>query len=94
MAATKQQVKVFMAHRKQGKTQVAAAASAGISERSARRIERQGGRGPGPRHWRTRPDPFAAVWDEIAERLEQTAPDVGLCQTIPVLGKRRLRRHC
>lgn len=69
MAATKQQVKVFMSQRKQGKTQVAAAARAGISERSARRIERERGQESGPRHWRTRPDPFAAVWDEIAERL-------------------------
>ena len=70
MAATKQQVKVFMEQRKAGKNQVAAAAKAGISERSGRRIEREGGgRGRKPRHWRTRPDPFEAVWDEIAERL-------------------------
>ena len=67
MAATTQQVKVFMSQRKQGKTQVAAAAKAGISERSGRRIER--GHAPGSRHWRTRSDPFAEVWDEVAERL-------------------------
>ena len=70
MAATKQQVKVFMDERESGKSQVAAAAKAGISERTGRRIEREGaGRGRKPRHWRTRPDPFEAVWDEIAERL-------------------------
>ena len=45
--------------------QVAAAAQAGISERSARRIERGGGLPSqrGPREWRTRADPLAAVWD-------------------------------
>jgi phage terminase small subunit len=39
MAVTKQQVRVFMAQRSDGKTQTAAAAKAGISERTARRID-------------------------------------------------------
>jgi transposase InsO family protein len=70
MAATKQQVKVFMDERRSGKSQSCAAAKAGISERTGRRIEREGGRqGRKPRHWRTRKDPFEAVWDEIAEQL-------------------------
>ena len=70
MAATKQQVKVFMDERTSGKSQVAAAAKAGISERTGRRIEQQGGvGGRTPRHWRTRRDPFEAVWDEVADRL-------------------------
>jgi len=70
MAATKQQVKVFMVNRASGANQVAAAAKAGISERTARRIERQGsGRGSKSRQWRTRNDPFAAVWAEVAEQL-------------------------
>jgi transposase InsO family protein len=70
MAATKQQVKVFMDERASGKSQVAAAAKAGISERTGRRVEREGGvGGRKPRHWRTRRDPFEAVWDEVAERL-------------------------
>lgn len=46
-------------------TQVAAAARAGVSERSARRIE-QGQTLPSqraPRTWRTRPDPLAEVWE-------------------------------
>ncbi len=76
MAATKQQVKVFMDERASGKSQVAAAAKADISERTGRRIERGGGRrGRKPRHWRTRQDPFEAVWDEVAERLA-TAPSL------------------
>jgi len=69
MAATEQQVKVFMDERKAGKGQVAASAKAGISERTGRRIEREGRRGRKPRHWRTRNDPFEAVWDEVAEQL-------------------------
>lgn len=70
MAVTKQQVKVFMDERASGKTQVVAAAKAGICERTGRRIERAGGVGGcQSRHWRTRNDPFEAVWDEIAERL-------------------------
>jgi len=43
MAATEQQVKVFMDETTSGKSQVAAAAKAGISERTGRRIERVSG---------------------------------------------------
>jgi len=70
MAVTKQQVRVFMAQRSNGKTQAAAAAKAGISERTARRID-AGQRldGAKPRHWRTRQDPFAEVWEEVAGEL-------------------------
>lgn len=57
-------------------TQVAAAAKAGISERSARRVERsdtlpsQGA----SRSWRTRPDPLADVWDaEVVPLLHADA---------------------
>lgn len=70
MAITEQQVKVLMQERSTGKTQLQAAAKAGISERSARRIERSGvARAQQPRHWRTRHDPFAPVWTEITEQL-------------------------
>ena len=68
-----------MSSRKQGQTQEQASAKAGMSERSARRFE------DGElsvlenkeRHWRTRKDPFAAVWDsEIVPLLEgQSALD-------------------
>jgi len=70
MAATRQQVKVFMSQREEGKTQAAAAAKAGISERTGRRIEREDFKPePKTRRWRTRNDPFAAVWDKVAEQL-------------------------
>ncbi|MDN5939940.1 MAG: IS21 family transposase [Salinisphaera sp.] len=72
MAVTEQQVKVYMSHRRAGKKQTTAAAQAGISERTARRLERDAKNGPAqPRHWRTRQDPFAAVWEsELVPELE------------------------
>jgi hypothetical protein len=61
---TDQQVRLYMNNRKT-KSQELAAAKAGISERSARRID---GAAALPsqtprRYWRSRVDPFAAVWD-------------------------------
>lgn len=59
-----------MAQKSKGKTQTAAAAKAGISERTARRID--AGQSVGPikaRHWRTRSDPFSEVWEELATKL-------------------------
>ena len=56
-----------------GKTQAAAAAAAGMSLRTAR--EWDSGPAPSatkqPRDWRTRPDPFAAVWLTEIEPLLQ-----------------------
>jgi hypothetical protein len=73
MAVTEQQVRVYMSQRQSGKKQVAAAAQAGISERTARRLDRgQGGRSRELRKWRTRADPFAAVWSaELAPQLQR-----------------------
>ncbi|MCP4211908.1 MAG: IS21 family transposase [Halieaceae bacterium] len=72
-AITPEQVKLFMKHRTKGDTQQQAGAKAGISERSARRID--SGvlpRKREPRHWRTRKDPFVTVWvSEILPLLEK-----------------------
>lgn len=72
---TDHQVLKYKEHRKK-LTQVAAAAKAGISERSARRIERSDAlpsQSP-PRSWRTRQDPLAAVWDaEVVPLLQADA---------------------
>jgi transcriptional regulator with XRE-family HTH domain len=62
-----------MNERKQGFTQEIAAAKAGLSERSARRIEQgQVSVSPNPRrHWRTREAPLIDVWqDELVPLLE------------------------
>jgi transposase InsO family protein len=65
-----------MSQRKLGKTQAAAAAKAGVSERTARRIEKgKSGAGTAARHWRTRLDPFAGVWEALADQLA-LAPDL------------------
>jgi len=69
---TDQQVRKYKAMRRQA-TQEIAAARMGVSVRSARRIEKAE-RLPsqrGPRHWRTRADPLAGVWEaELVPLLE------------------------
>lgn len=59
-----EQIKVYKAARNEGKTQRTAAAMAGISERSGRRIEKGEFRSrvDRKRYWRTHPDFFAGVW--------------------------------
>lgn len=69
---TDRQVRRLREQRMTGKTLAAAAAAAGMSERTARTW--QSGPLPSaakaPRSWRTRPDPFATVWaSEIEPRL-------------------------
>ena len=69
-----EQVKVYMKARKAGKTQETAAAKAGMSERSGRRTEKgdlQAGR---KRYWRTRTDPFAAIWESEVMPLLKKNP--------------------
>jgi hypothetical protein len=71
---TDAQVKLMRLRRMEGKTQQAAAAAAGMCERSARKWET----GPIPsetekaRAWRTRADPFAGVWEcDLVPLLER-----------------------
>ncbi|WPL23651.1 IS21 family transposase [Thiorhodovibrio frisius] len=71
---TAEQVRLYMSSRTQGRTQIQASAKVGISERSGRRIDGAGTRVTErkERHWRTRKDPFAEVWDsDIVPLLEQ-----------------------
>ncbi len=72
-----EQVKLYMTTRKAGKKQITAAAKAGISERSGRRIE-QGKLQPrkGERHWRTREDPFIDVWEKEVVPLLKASPEL------------------
>jgi transposase InsO family protein len=62
-----------MQHRQKGDSQEVAAAKAGISVRSGRRIEKAGSpRNKTDRDWRTREDPLAAVWStELVVLLER-----------------------
>ena len=70
---TDHQVHKYKQHRNQD-SQIAAAAKAGISERSARRIEEaQSLPSQRPaRDWRTRQDPLESVWDSEVTPLLQT----------------------
>ena len=72
-AITPKQVKLYMKQINKGDTRQQASAKAGISESSGQRIDK--GVIPGKkeaRHWRTRKDPFAAVWEsEILPLLEK-----------------------
>ena len=66
------QVFLFMTYRRQH-TQAVAAAKAGISERSARRIENAPqlpSQKKKERHWRTRADPLEPFWPRVEELLQ------------------------
>ena len=68
---TDQQVKRYMKFR-QTENQAAAAAKAGISERSARRIDKHELHPKTEeRSWRTRSDPLAEVWENIVVPMLQ-----------------------
>lgn len=71
----------YMAKRADGLSQQVAADAAGISVRSAQRIDRgalqpeeqQQQRG---RHWRTRADPLAEVWESVLVPMLEKAPQL------------------
>lgn len=91
---TDEQIRLYRRKRMQGKTQEAAAAAAGITAKTARKWEE----GPlpsstarAPRDWRTRPDPFAEVWDEHVLPLLE-ADKKGKLQAKTVLKELRERR--
>jgi transposase len=72
------QVKVYQEERRKGKTQRTAAAIAGISERTGRRIENGTFRlaAGKQRHWRTHPDDFTGVWTQEIVPMLQEDPQV------------------
>ena len=68
---TEEQVRRLRQKRMEGKSQAAAAAAAGMSERTGRRWEKGAlpSQARAPRSWRTRVDPFAEVWESEIEPL-------------------------
>jgi len=74
---TDMQVRLLRRKLREGKFQEAAAAAAGMSVRSARQWQRGAlpGESQPPRHWRTRKDPFAEVWDREVVPLLETDKD-------------------
>lgn len=77
---TREQVGVYMTQRKKGLTQVTAAAQAGFSRRTATRVEGDPLRGvggpPARRLYRTRDDPFDAVWETELVPLLRREPSL------------------
>ncbi len=69
-----------MQSRRTGLSQEASATKADMSVRSGRRIEKRGTDRPSQsRHWRTRQDPLAAVWEsELVTLLERDSKLTGL----------------
>jgi len=74
------QVRLLRRKLREGKSQEAAAAAAGMSVRSARQWQRDGlpSKSKTPRHWRTRKDPFAGVWDQEVVPLLESDKDSDL----------------
>jgi len=70
--------------------QEAAAAKVGISERTARRLERLDGLPSqrAPRTWRTRSDPLAAVWDAEVLPMLRAAPGLTAVTVLEELQRR------
>ncbi|MCS5704872.1 IS21 family transposase [Synechococcus sp. FGCU-3] len=71
----------YMAKRASGLSQQLAADAVGISVRSAQRIDRgelqpEGQQQRQGRHWRTRADPLAEVWDSVLVPMLNKAPDL------------------
>src|SRR4029077_12552843 len=66
------QVATYMRERADGHSQQQAADRAGISIRTARRLDHGGKQAKGPRTYRTRPDAFAKVWDHHVVPLLRT----------------------
>ena len=72
---TDQQVRLYMNHH-QHHPQKLAAAKSGMSERTARRVEHEAGLPSQQprRYWRSRPEPFADVWESEVVPLLRAAP--------------------
>ena len=76
---TQRQEMLYMQSRQSGHTQKTSAAKAGVSVRSGRRIETGETKVNAQRHWLTRTDPFASVWDsELVPLLEKEPKLSGL----------------
>ena len=73
---TDEQVRKLMKMNQTEVTQSVAAAKAGMSDKTARKYLRLGklpSQNQKPRDWRTRPDVYAEIWEEIEEILKRDA---------------------
>ncbi len=81
ISITQQQVKLYMSYRKNN-SQVTSAAKVGISERSARRIEKGEHQ---PRQYRTRKDPFNGLFEKHLVPLLKLNPELQPITLLDVL---------
>jgi transposase InsO family protein len=89
VAINDKQVKSYMSARRQGQTQSVSALKSGFSERSGRRLEQQNYcKHPKPHNWRTRKDPFEAVWELDLEPLLDASPGLSPSTLLEVLQDR------
>jgi len=65
-----------MKHRQAGSSQELSALKTGISVRSGRRIDKGERPNKNPHDWKTREDPFEAVWESELEPLLENEPDL------------------
>lgn len=75
---TDQQIRLYMSERNEGHTQTTAAAKAGVSERTARRIDtgELSTQSKPRRQWSTRKDPLSGVWDDVLVPLLEENPEL------------------
>jgi transposase len=88
MTVKNQQVIVYMSQRNKKFGQATAAAKAGFSERTGRRVETDPLRKSKEHRWRTRKDPFAIVWDREIVPLLDAAPKLQAITLLEDLQKR------
>jgi hypothetical protein len=92
---TDQQVRRYMQSRKDGHTQAAAAARAGFSESTARRLDKTPvlpSQRDRVRRYRTRPDPFVEVWREELVPMLQAMPSLRATTLLEELQRRHAGR--
>lgn len=88
---TDRQVRRYMNARRQGHTQAVAAARAGFSERTGRRIDADPvlpSQRPSERTWRTRADPFAGVWEDDLLPMLRAVPHIRATMLLGELQRR------
>jgi transposase InsO family protein len=75
---TDQQIRLYMNERNEGQTQTTAAAKAGVSERTGRRIDtgELSTQSKPRRQWSTRKDPLAGIWQEVLVPLLEVNPEL------------------
>ena len=90
VAIYRNQVELYMDTKRQGQSQVSASAKAGISSRTAHRID-SGTHRPNrgrPRDWKTRQDPLNGLWESELKPLLEAEPRLEATTVFEILQER------